>query len=515
MPLGKKCLIIDPSTGRPFDAHADEFDSVVTATGLNAPSGSVGVSDGAGGQGWTQKVTIDKGQEGNIGFKVVEPPGACTAALNAAAGNLNGSYSYRITFVTATGETESGAVSNIIITAFQKIDLTNIPVSPDPDVIARNIYRNVAGAVDNITMKLVDTLPGNSVTIYTDNKLDGSLGVSEPWMNTTGGATFINTTRTLLTDTVSTALGFNTLKNNKGFCNLAIGAYALESNTTGYLNTAIGWGAMQNNVTGVYSVAIGEGALHLNTTGVNNTAIGVSALYNNNGNYNTAIGLDALQYNTTGTDNTAIGKRAAWQNITGSQNTVIGTDALYSATAGSSNIAIGASALYNSTASNNTAIGNFALNADTTGTSNTAIGRASLLGITTSSGNVAIGECAGRYQADNTTPLGATDNSVYVGSNACGFNNSDSNSIVIGAYAKGIGANSVVLGNDSIATTMLKGNVGVNTPDQFGSGAKVIGILNATTVPTTNPTGGGVLYAEAGALKWRGSGGTVTPLAPA
>ncbi len=59
------------------------------------------------------------------------------------------------------------------------------------------------------------------------------------------------------------------------------------------------------------------------------------------------------------------------------------------------------------------------------------------------------------------------------------------------------------------------GNVGINTMNQFGSGAKVIGISNATTLPTTNPTGGGVLYAEAGALKWRGSSGTISTLGPA
>lgn len=59
------------------------------------------------------------------------------------------------------------------------------------------------------------------------------------------------------------------------------------------------------------------------------------------------------------------------------------------------------------------------------------------------------------------------------------------------------------------------GNIGINTIDQFGSGVKVIGIANATTVPTTNPTGGGVLYVEAGALKYRGSSGTVTTIANA
>lgn len=49
----------------------------------------------------------------------------------------------------------------------------------------------------------------------------------------------------------------------------------------------------------------------------------------------------------------------------------------------------------------------------------------------------------------------------------------------------------------------------------FGTGDGVIGVANAATVPTTNPTAGGVLYAEGGALKWRGSGGTITTLGAA
>jgi hypothetical protein len=60
-----------------------------------------------------------------------------------------------------------------------------------------------------------------------------------------------------------------------------------------------------------------------------------------------------------------------------------------------------------------------------------------------------------------------------------------------------------------------RGNVGIGTTNQFGSGGRVIGIANATTVPTTNPTGGGVLYVESGALKYRGSSGTVTTIANA
>lgn len=49
----------------------------------------------------------------------------------------------------------------------------------------------------------------------------------------------------------------------------------------------------------------------------------------------------------------------------------------------------------------------------------------------------------------------------------------------------------------------------------LGGGQGVLGIRNAKTVPTTDPASGGVLYVEAGALKYRGSSGTVTTIANA
>lgn len=49
----------------------------------------------------------------------------------------------------------------------------------------------------------------------------------------------------------------------------------------------------------------------------------------------------------------------------------------------------------------------------------------------------------------------------------------------------------------------------------YGGGEGVIFIANAVTLPTTNPTGGGDLWIDAGALKYRGSSGTVTTLGPA
>lgn len=61
----------------------------------------------------------------------------------------------------------------------------------------------------------------------------------------------------------------------------------------------------------------------------------------------------------------------------------------------------------------------------------------------------------------------------------------------------------------------LSRNLVIGMPQSLGGGSKVINIGNATTVPTTDPTGGGILYCEAGALKFRGTSGTVTTIAPA
>jgi hypothetical protein len=49
----------------------------------------------------------------------------------------------------------------------------------------------------------------------------------------------------------------------------------------------------------------------------------------------------------------------------------------------------------------------------------------------------------------------------------------------------------------------------------FGNGAGVIAIANNTAAPSSNPIGGGYLYVDNGALKYRGSSGTVTTIASA
>lgn len=68
-----------------------------------------------------------------------------------------------------------------------------------------------------------------------------------------------------------------------------------------------------------------------------------------------------------------------------------------------------------------------------------------------------------------------------------------------------------------MADTMLATgkNLSVNGAPSVGEGVGVVFIANAGTAPKANPTGGGILYTEGGALKYRGSGGTITTLAAA
>ena len=89
-----------------------------------------------------------------------------------------------------------------------------------------------------------------------------------------------------------------------------------------------------------------------------------------------------------------------------------------------------------------------------------------------------------------------------------------SGTIVAGNGFQGTG----LLNTSGQTTVVISGsrNVGLaGGTISVGGGAGVVFVSNATTVPTSNPTGGGILYVEAGALKYRGSSGTITTIANA
>jgi hypothetical protein len=83
------------------------------------------------------------------------------------------------------------------------------------------------------------------------------------------------------------------------------------------------------------------------------------------------------------------------------------------------------------------------------------------------------------------------------------------------AVAASNGATYLYASDGSIFRMAIVGSsIGINSTS-FGGGSGVIAIANTTTVPSTNPTGGGVLYVEGGSLKYRGSSGTITTIAAA
>jgi hypothetical protein len=120
----------------------------------------------------------------NFKFKQENTPAAPTVADSGVAGNPNGTYRYKIVFVTALGNTGSYAnLSSQIVVASKQIDLSSIPVGTTGVVTSRQIYRNATGS--NI-YKLVATIADNTTTTYRDNVADGSLGGTIAAFNTTG-----------------------------------------------------------------------------------------------------------------------------------------------------------------------------------------------------------------------------------------------------------------------------------------------------------------------------------------
>jgi hypothetical protein len=165
------------------------------------------------------------------------------------------------------------------------------------------------------------------------------------------------------TATYCTVVGYNALNaDTTGHHNVAIGAEALLNNISGNYNIAVGAGTLYNN-TSNSNVAIGNKALYTNDTGNSNIAVGTDALYYNetgsgnialggtslhyniDGDHNIAIGIGALEENRTGGDNVSIGYHASQENITGDWNTAVGLDALQNNVTGYDNSAFGDGAL--------------------------------------------------------------------------------------------------------------------------------------------------------------------------
>lgn len=228
-------------------------------------------------------------------------------------------------------------------------------------------------------------------------------------------------------------------------------------NTSGVI-TGTNTTASTSSTTGAVILSGGVGIAK--DSHINSQRIGVGLLANTT---NLAVGANALAATITGgINNTAIGSGCGSGITSGSQNTLLGYAVGTLVTTGAGNCSIGYASLNQNTVGNyNTAMGYGALQ-NTTASNNTAVGISALGSITTGALNVGIGREAGNFHADGTTALTTAGSSVYIGYNSKGLNNSDSNSIVIGALAVGLGANTTVIGTSATTETKLFGQLTLN-----------------------------------------------------
>jgi hypothetical protein len=281
-----------------------------------------------------------------------------------------GQYYYFVTYVTAVGETNAGSILSVTTTAGNTtVNLTGIPVSSDPRVTARKIYRTKLNFTADNEYFLV-TLNNNTATTYTDSIADTSLtgaNLQQYKVNTTSRYFTVSGAQGMILDTNLTTLGLNA------------GNAIIASSGSAVRTVLIGTNAGRNITTGTGNVIVGFAGGSL-TTGGSNSLLG-----------------DLTGYLlTTGNGNTIVGSQAGRYLTTGAQNTLIG-------------------------------------------------------------------EGAGSFLANGSTQFTIGTSNVAIGNNARMFAINDTNSIVIGSTSQGLGSNTVVLGNDSITTTALKGNVGIGT----------------------------------------------------
>jgi hypothetical protein len=355
------------------------------------------------------------------------------------------------------------------------------------------------------------------------------IGYNALLKTTTGSANTAVGAQALVENTTgpqNTAVGVFALQlNTTAAANTAIGWSSLYTNTTGLYNTGLGSETLYLNSTGSNNTAAGRVALRDNTTGSQNAAFGNLALYfNTTGSQNTGIGYSALGGNTTGINNVAVGHVAGnlinsgTANITSSNSVYLGHDTRASASGntneivighegrgnGSNTVTIGNSSITNNyftgnvrgaslitTADStinqvtigkgaggsvdfayNTAIGSGTLVSNTTGVFNTAVGFNALANHTTGNNQVALGLSAGRYIISGANNV-LSSNSVYIGNDTRASASGNTNEIVIGNNAIGGGSNTATLGNPSIISTILNGQV-------FLSGSLIL----STTAPT-------------------------------
>lgn len=373
--------------------------------------------------------------------RVPAPTGTLTLTPSAGGSVDVGQHYYFVTFTTALGETNTALSTAItIVSGSQTVTITGIPVSTDPRVTGRKIYRTRAGQTSDRGMVIV-TIADNTTTSYVDTAADSTFPNLGDW-----GAYRDNTTSRQITIDGTKAMALGT-----GVTAIGIGAGA--SVTTAGLTTLVGYNAGNALTYGFQNTLVGTLVGRFVTTGSGNTALGSYCL----------MGV------TTGNDNISIGQGSSFRNQTGSYNVAVGSGALsgQSGVSHSSNIAIGTSTLATLGAANN---------------------------------NVAIGHFSGRYTSSGVVN-NLISNSILIGYDTRPNADNETNQIVIGYNGRGLGSNTTILGNSSTTFTSIPaGNMTVGGTVNAGYKLDVQGNIRSTSLTTDGPvvSNSGVLTSVAG-----------------
>ena len=465
-------IALAKAKGTPGDTGKDGIDGMRGADGINGINGIDGLS-GADGAHGTKGIDGSKGEIGAVG-----PQGDKGEAGMVWRGTYRSDIEYWI-----------GDVVGVSGSAYVCVAATNQapPVGFGWELLVSRGAQGVRGIkgedgtggggaaaagtltgvklapnVIDSSLETVGVLVNLTVTNTIEGSIDGNADTATSAL-TANTATTAGTVTTAAQPTI-TSVGTLTAVNTSGVIT-GTNTTASTSSTTGALIIAGGAGfAKDININGV-SAGIGAGT--------NNTKFGKDAQSQMaaGGDSCSAFGFQAGFWNGAGDGNSGFGANALLNTRTGSWNSGLGINALYTNQTGSHNVACGLEALYSAVADSNTGIG-----------SNSGF---NLAGASTN--NICIGYIAGKFQADGTTALTTSSNSCYIGTGSRGLNNSDSNSIVIGSSAIGLGANTTVIGTSSTTQTKLFGQLTLDATASISAAS-----ATALALKTVVPAGTGV-----------------------
>jgi len=399
------------------------------------------------GFGW--ELLVSRGAQGVRGIKGEDGVGGGGAAD---AGKL-------------TGATLAANVVDSSLTSVGTLSALTVTATIVGSITGNAATATTAGTVTTAAQPAitsVGTLTGLTVT----NTIVGSINGNAATATSATSATTAGTVTTAAQPTI-TSVGTLTAVNTSGVIT-GTNTTASTTSATGALIIAGGAGIAKDSFINGHRIGVGllasQTNLAVGTNALNSTiALGID---------NVAVGYLAGQNVTSGANNVMLGSNAGFSNTSGASNMCIGNGAHYSNQTGSFNVAIGGGAGHEQ---NNNSVYNVFLGSNA--------------GYFITSGNetTCVGGDAGRRQADGSTNMTASSNSVYIGYNAKGFNNSDSNTIVIGSNAIGLGANKTAIGTSSTTETKLFGQLTLDATALISSTS-----ATALAIKSAVPAGTGV-----------------------